>query len=262
MLREVIYGKNVVLETLRAGRYVYKLLITKEVLNKESEIRNLIKDLDIDYEVIDAKKMKQVVRQRYDITGGLQGLVAEVAKYKYMELNDLLTKLKRQDKSAFVIMLDGLEDVHNLGAILRSAEAVSVDAVIIPKHGSVSLGSTVARLSAGAIEYVPVVSVTNLKRTIQSLKGVGLWIVGTDASNSEDYRVVDMTIPVCVVIGSEGKGMSRLVREACDYKVHLPMTGKITSLNASVAAALLMYEVYNQRNPAVKNLKMRNERGC
>ena len=252
MSKEVIYGKNVVLEALRAGRYVYKMLIANEVIKKEDEIRKLIKELNIKHEIIDSKKMKQLAHQTYGLSSGLQGLVAEVAEYKYMELDDLLRKFERQEKPAFVVMLDGLEDVHNLGAILRSAEAIGVDAVIIPKHGSVSLGSTVARLSAGAIEYVPVVSVTNLNRTIEKMKKVGIWFVGTDASDSEDYRTVDMTMPVCVIIGSEGRGMSRLVKEACDFKVHLPMVGKITSLNASVAAALLMYEVYNQRNPVKK----------
>jgi len=252
MSKEVIYGKNAVLEALRAGRDVYKLLITNEVIKKEGEIRKFIKELKIEHEIIDSKKIKQIVRQKYDISGQLQGLVAEVAEYEYMELDELLEKVERQEKPAFIMMLDGLEDVHNLGAILRSAEAIGVDAVIIPKHGSVSLGSTVARLSAGAIEYVPVVQVTNLNRATQRMKKAGIWFVGTDASESEDYRVVDMTMPVCIVIGSEGRGMSRLVKEACDFKVHLPMTGKITSLNASVAAALLMYEVYNQRNPVSK----------
>ena len=249
MSKEVIYGKNSILEALRAGRYVYKLLITNEVIKKEDEIRKLIKDLNIKHEIIDSKKMKKIVHQKYDLSGQLQGLVAEVAKYEYMELNVLLGKLKNQEKSAFIVMLDGLADVHNLGAILRSAEAVGVDAVIIPKHGSVGLTSTVARLSAGALEYVPVICVTNLNRTIESLKKAGVWLVGTDASDSEDYRTVDMTMPVCVVIGSEGRGMSRLVKEACDFKVHLTMIGNITSLNASVAAALVMYEVFNQRNP-------------
>ena len=249
MSKEVIYGKNSVLEALRAGRHVYKILITNEVIKKEGEIRKFIKELNIKHEIIDSKKIKQIVRHKYDISGQLQGLVAEVAEYEYMELDDLLRKFERQKKPAFVVMLDGLEDVHNMGAILRSAEAVGVDAVIIPKHGSVSLGSTVARLSAGAIEYIPVVCVTNLNRTIENLKKAGIWIVGTDASDSEDYRLVDMTMPVCIIIGSEGRGMSRLVKEACDFRVHLPMKGNITSLNASVAAALIMYEVYNQRNP-------------
>jgi len=250
--KEVIYGKNAVLEAFRAGREVYKLLITDGVIKKEVEIRKFIKELNIKYEVIDSKKIKQTVRQKYDLSGQLQGIVAEVAEYEYMELDDLLEKIEIQEKPAFVIMLDGLEDVHNLGAILRSAEAVGVDAIIIPKHGSVSLGSTVARLSAGAIEYVPVVCVTNLNRTILKSKKAGVWLVGTDASDSEDYRAVDMTMPVCVVIGSEGRSIRRLIKEACDFKVHLPMIGNITSLNASVAAALLMYEVYNQRNPVEK----------
>jgi len=257
MSKEIIYGRNVVLEALRAGRKVYKLLITNEVIKKEAEILKYIKKLNIEYERIDSKKIKQVVHQKYDLSGQLQGLVAEVAKYEYMELDELLEKFRKREKPAFVVMLDGLEDTHNLGAILRSAEAVGVDAVIIPKHGSVRLGSAVARLSAGAIEYVPVVCVTNLNRTIQRLKKSGIWVVGTDMSESEDYRVVDMTMPVCIVIGSEGRGISRLVKEVCDFRVHLPMTGNITSLNASVAAALLMYEVYNQRNPA-KKINMRN----
>lgn len=252
MSKEVIFGKNAVLEALRAGRHVYKLLITNEVLKKEGEIRKFIKELPVEHEIIDSKKMKQLARQKYELSGQLQGLVAEVVAYEYMALDTLLAKLKKQEKPAFVIMLDGLEDVHNLGAILRSAEAVGVDAVIIPKHGAVGLNGTVARLSAGAIEYVPVVCATNLNRAIERMKKAGIWFVGTDASESVDYRLVDMTMPVCVVIGSEGRGMSRLVKEACDFKVHLPMIGNMTSLNASVAAALLMYEGYHQRNPVIK----------
>lgn len=252
MDREVIYGKNAVLEALRAGRAIYKLLITSEVLKKEGEIRKFIGDLNVDYEVVDSKKIKQFVRQKYGLAGQLQGIVAEVAVYEYFELEVLLKRVEKKEKPAFFVMLDGLEDVHNLGAILRSAEAVGVDAVIIPKHGSVSLNGTVARLSAGAIEYVPVVQVANLNRTIERLKKAGIWLVGTDAQESADYRTVDMNLPVCIIIGSEGRGMSRLRKQACDFTVHLPMVGNITSLNASVAAALLMYETYNQRNPIMK----------
>jgi len=252
MSKEIIYGKNSILEALRAGRSVYRLLLTNEVFKKEGEIRKFINDLKIKHEIMDAKKIKQRCHQMYGLTGQLQGLVAEVAPYEYMELDELLEKMKHEEKPAFIMMLDGLEDVHNLGAIMRSAEAVGVDAIIIPKHGSVGLGSTVARLSAGAIEYVPVVCATNLNRAVERLKKAGVWFVGTDASESVDYRIVDMTMPVCVVIGSEGRGMSRLIKESCDFKVHLPMVGKMTSLNASVAAALLMYEIYNQRNPVIK----------
>jgi len=252
MSKEVIYGKNAILEALRAGRRVYKLLLTNEVMKKEGEIRKFIKDLNIEHELLESKQIKQIAHQKYGVAGQLQGLVGEVAPYEYMGIDQLLGKIKKQEKPAFMLMLDGLEDVHNLGAILRSAEAIGVDAVIIPKNGAVGLGSTVARLSAGAIEYISVVQVTNLNRTVQRLKKEGIWLVGTDASESEDYRSVDMTMPICVVIGSEGRGMSRLIKEACDFKVHLPMVGHITSLNASVAAALLMYEVYNQRNPVIR----------
>jgi len=252
MTKDIIYGKNAVLEAFRAGRSVYKLLLTHEVLKKEGEIRKFIKSLNVSHELVDSKKFKQLAGLKYGMTGQFQGIIAEVEPYEYTEMEQLLTKLKQQEKSAFIVVLDGLEDVHNLGAILRSAEAVGVDAVVIPKHGAVGLGSTVARLSAGAIEYVAVVQATNLNRAIEKLKMAGVWIVGTDASESDDYRAVDMTLPVCLVIGSEGRGMSRLVKESCDFKVHLPMVGKITSLNASVASALLMYEVYNQRNPIVK----------
>ena len=253
MTKAVIYGKNAVLEALRAKRQMSFLMITPEVLKKEGEIRKYINDLKIPHELVDPKKFKQLMAKKYQLTGQFQGLVAEVAAYDYVTLEQCLTDVKKQEKAPFFLMLDGLEDVHNLGAILRSAEAVGVDAVIIPKHGSVGLNGTVARLSAGAIEYVPVVQVANLNRAIDKLKKAGIWLVGTDASESVDYRAVDMFMPVCVVIGSEGRGMSRLVKEACDFKVHLPMVGKITSLNASVAAALLMYEVYNQRNPVQQN---------
>jgi len=249
MDKEVLYGKNAVIEAFRAGHKVYHLLVSPDTLKKEGELRKFIKDLDVSHEVIETKKMKQVVRQKYEISGSLQGMVALVEPYGYLSLDDLIGQCQRSEKPAFIVMLDGLEDVHNLGAILRSAEAVGVDAVVIGKHGSVSLNGTVARLSAGAVEHVPVVQVANLKRAVERLKKAGIWFVGTDASESKDYRTVDVTMPVCIVIGSEGRGMSRLIREACDFRVHLPMVGHLTSLNASVAAALLMYEVYNQRNP-------------
>lgn len=245
----VIYGKNAVLEALRAKREVKELLITEDVLKKEGEIRNLIRILNVNYKVIDSKKFKNVINQKFQLSGQFQGIVAEVAEYEYLDFSELLANIERKDDPAFVIMLDGLEDVHNLGAIIRSAEAVGVDAIIIPKHGSVSLNATVARLSAGAVEYVPVVQVANLNRAVERLKKAGIWLVGTDASEAVDYRAVDMRIPVCIVVGSEGRGMSRLVKEACDFKVFLPMVGKITSLNASVASALLAYEVFSQRNP-------------
>ena len=249
MDKEVLYGKNAVLEAFRAGRKVHHLLVSYDTLKKEGELRNFIKNLPISHEVVDAKKLKQVARQKYDVSGHLQGLIALVDAYEYISIDDLIRKCNTQKEPAFIIMLDGLEDVHNLGAIIRSAEAFGVDAIIIRKHGSVNLNGTVARLSAGAIEYVSVVQVTNLNRTVNRLKKVGIWFIASDADASEDYREVDLRMPVCVVIGSEGRGIGRLLKEACDFSVHLPMAGRLRSLNASVAAALLMNEVYNQRNP-------------
>lgn len=166
-----------------------------------------------------------------------------------MPLNELIKKATQKEEPAFILILDGLEDPHNLGAILRTADASGVDGIIIRKDRSVGLTSTVAKLSTGAIEHVPVACVANLTVAINQLKEAGLWIAGTDASEAQDYRTLDATLPLGLVIGSEGKGMSRLVREACDFKVFLPMRGHVTSLNASVAAALLMYEIYNKRNP-------------
>jgi len=249
MSKEILFGKNAVIEAMRAGREIYHLVVSDEVLKKEGELRKHIKDFELTPEIADSKKIKQLVHQRYGISGQIQGMVAEVAEYEYLDLDSLINRLKNQRSRKFLLMLDGLEDVHNLGAILRSAEAVGVDAVIVPQNRSVKLGGTVARLSVGAVEYVPVVQVKNLSRAIERLKKEGVWFVGTDAEESQDYRAVDMKTDVCVVIGSEGRGMSRLVKEACDFRVHLPMVGKISSLNASVATAVLLYEVYNQRNP-------------
>ena len=145
--------------------------------------------------------------------------------------------------------MDELEDPHNLGSILRTADAAGVHGIIIPKRRAVGLTATVAKLSTGAIEYVPVARVTNLARTIDELKERGVWVFGTDANGSQDYGNMDATMPLALVIGSEGKGMGRLIREKCDFLVHLPMSGQVTSLNASVAAALLMYEVHRKRRP-------------
>lgn len=161
----------------------------------------------------------------------------------------MIQRATNKDEPAFIIILDGLEDPHNLGAILRTADAAGVDGIIIRKDRAVGLTSTVAKLSTGAIEHVPVACVSNLTVAINQLKEAGLWIAGTDANEAQDYRTLDAQLPLGLVIGSEGKGISRLVREACDFKVYLPMRGHVTSLNASVAAALLMYEIYNKRNP-------------
>lgn len=175
-----------------------------------------------------------------------------MAAYQYAELDDLFAAAEAKDEMPFFIILDELEDPHNLGSIMRTADSVGAHGIIIPKRRSVGLTQTVAKASTGAMEYVPVVRVTNMVRTMEELQKRGLWIFGTDAKGSSDYRTMDVDMPLAIVIGSEGFGMSRLVREKCDFLVHLPMRGKVTSLNASVAASLLLYEVYRKRFPLEK----------
>lgn len=182
------------------------------------------------------------------MTGQHQGVVAQVAAYEYAELDDLY-KAAEENEQPFFLILDELEDPHNLGSIMRTADAVGAHGIVIPKRRAVGLTTTVAKASTGAIEHIPVARVTNLARTLEEMKERGIWVVGTDASAREDFRNMDGNMPLALVIGSEGKGMGRLVKEKCDFLIKLPMAGKVTSLNASVAAGLLMYEVYRKRNP-------------
>ncbi len=183
------------------------------------------------------------------IEGNHQGVIAQVAAYQYAELDDLFALAAKKNEDPFFLLLDEIEDPHNLGSIMRTADAAGAHGIIIPKRRAVGLTATVAKLSTGAIEHIPVVRVTNMSRTIDELKEKGVWIAGTDAKGKEDYRQFDGSLPLGLVIGSEGKGMGRLIRDKCDFLVQLPMAGHVTSLNASVAAALLMYEVYRKRHP-------------
>lgn len=247
--REVIYGKNTVNEVLESKRKVFEVIVTDAVAQHDAGLMELVDKQNISCKVLPKQKFEQMAKDKYDVKGNHQGVLAIVEPYAYMPLNDLIKKATQKEEPAFILILDGLEDPHNLGAILRTADASGVDGIIIRKDRSVGLTSTVAKLSTGAIEHVPVACVANLTVAINQLKEAGLWIAGTDASEAQDYRTLDASLPLGLVIGSEGKGMSRLVREACDFKVYLPMRGHVTSLNASVAAALLMYEIYNKRNP-------------
>ncbi len=172
-----------------------------------------------------------------------QGVVAYVEEYEYVDLYDVL----KASDAPFVVILDGLEDPHNLGAVLRTAEATKVDCVVIPKHHSVSLNDTVAKVAAGAMDLVNVAQVTNITKTIKELKKLGLWVVGLDRDAPMQYTEIDGKMRIAIVIGSEGKGISRLVKEQCDFLANIPMNGKLNSLNASVSAALMMYHVFLQR---------------
>ncbi|MFC3885273.1 23S rRNA (guanosine(2251)-2'-O)-methyltransferase RlmB [Bacillus songklensis] len=244
MDQEYIIGRNPVLESLRSGREINKIWLAEGAQKGPvNQITQLAKQNGVLVQVVPKKKIEQMVE------GNHQGVVAQVAAYQYAELDDLFQKAEERNETPFFLLLDEIEDPHNLGSIMRTADAVGAHGIIIPKRRAVGLTATVAKASTGAIEHIPVVRVTNLSRTIDELKEKGLWIAGTDAKGKEDYRQLDGTMSLVLVIGSEGKGMSRLIRDKCDFLVRLPMVGKVTSLNASVAASLLMYEVFRKRHP-------------
>ena len=247
--KDIVYGKNTITELLASKRKIYEILVTETLIQKDKKLKDLIQQSEVDCKIFSKQKFEQLAKDKYNVSGNHQGVIALVEPYSYLPLADLIAKATKKEEPAFIVILDGLEDPHNLGAILRTADSAGVDGIVIRKDRSVGLTHTVAKLSTGAIEHVPVACVPNLTVAINQMKDAGLWVVGTDAKESQDYRTIDGKLPLALVIGSEGKGISRLVREACDFKVFLPMCGHVTSLNASVAAALLMYEVYNKRNP-------------
>jgi len=244
MSQEYIIGRNPVMEAIRSGRDINKIWVSeganKGQIHKLLELANQNKVL---VQTAPNKKLDSMVE------GNHQGVIASVAAYEYAELDDLFTLAEKRNEQPFFLILDEIEDPHNLGSIMRTADAVGAHGIIIPKRRAVGLTAAVAKSSTGAIEYIPVARVTNLARTIEDLKQRGLWIVGTDAKGADDYRNLDGNMSLGLIIGSEGKGMSRILREKCDFLIKLPMVGKVTSLNASVAASLLMYEVYRKRNP-------------
>lgn len=245
MSEEYIVGRNPVLEVLRSGRSVNKIWIAEgSQKGPISQVMSMAKEAKIQVQIVPKKKIDQVADGQVH-----QGVVALVAAYEYVEVEDMLRKAADLGEPPFLLILDEIEDPHNLGSILRTADVVGAHGVIIPKRRAVGLTSTVAKSSAGAMEYVPVARVTNIVRTMEELKEKGVWMAGTDASGEQDIREARFDMPIGIVIGSEGKGMSRLVRETCDFVVRLPMVGHVNSLNASVAAALLMFEVMKQRRP-------------
>jgi len=244
MSEEWVIGKNAVQESLRSGRAINKIMISEHLQRKASQnIYQVAKEKGIQVQQVPRKKLDQLVE------GNHQGVIASVAAYTYSEMEDIFAKADERGEAPFILILDEIEDPHNLGSILRTADAAGVHGIVIPKRRSVGLTTTVAKTSTGAIEYIPVVRVTNLSRTIEELKEQHVWVVGTDAKGEEDYRQLQGDMPLALVIGSEGKGISRLVKEKCDWTVNLPMAGHVTSLNASVSASLLMYEVFRKRHP-------------
>lgn len=237
-----IEGRNAVIEAFRAGRTIDKLYILDGC--QDGPIMTIKRE---------AKKQDTIVRyvakERLDQlseTGKHQGVVAVAAAYSYVEVEDILQSAKDKGEAPFILLLDGIEDPHNLGAIIRTANLAGAHGIIIPKNHAVGLTATVARVSAGALNYTPVAKVTNLARTIEDLKKEGLWFVCADMGGTSMYQL-DLKGPIGLVIGNEGEGVSRLVKEKCDMTAAIPMKGNIDSLNASVAAGVLAYEIVRQR---------------
>lgn len=242
-LQDQVEGRNSVLELLESGRDINKIYV--QAGEKHGSIYKIIamaKEKKVLISEIDKNKMKQMAQ-----TDNYQGVIAIVPPFEYAEVEDILEEAKRKNEEPFIIILDGIEDVHNLGSIIRTAETAGVHGVIIPKRRAASVNATVNKVSAGAVEHVKIARVNNLNETIRDLKQQGLWICGTDMDTNTYYDEQDLTGPIAIVIGSEGFGMSRLVKENCDFLVKIPMKGKITSLNASVSAGIVIYEAVKQR---------------
>lgn len=241
-MSEQIEGRNAVLEAFRSGRCVDKLFILDGC--QDGPVRTIArearkKDTIINY--VSKERLDQLSETRAH-----RGVIAQVAAYEYSTVEEILEKAEEKGEPPFLVLLDNVEDPHNLGAIIRTANLAGAHGVIIPKRRSVGLTSTVAKTSAGALNYTPVAKVTNLVRTIEELKEKGIWFVCADMGGESMYRL-NLTGPIGMIVGNEGEGVSRLVREACDFTASIPMKGDIDSLNASVAAGVLAYEIVRQR---------------
>lgn len=241
---EFVAGRNSVLETLKSGRAINKILLAKGERNGTviREIVGLARSRGLVIQEVEAGKLDS-------IAGAIrhQGVLALVPPVEYAEMEDILRTARDSGEPPFIVLLDELEDPHNVGAILRTSDAAGVHGVLIPKRRSCPLSGTVAKTSVGAVEYVPVARIGNIGQTIDQLKKQGMWIVGADMDGESNYYDADLSGPLVIVVGSEGQGLGRLVKERCDFLVKIPMCGKINSLNASVACSLLLYEVRKQR---------------
>lgn len=244
----LIFGRNAVTELLKSGRSVNKIFIAEG--SRDGSIQKifaLAKTAGIVVEFVNRDKLDKICGGRH------QGVIAMAAAANYSTVEEILELAESKHEPPFLILLDELEDPQNFGAILRTAEAVGVHGVIIPKRRSVQLNATVFKTSAGAAEYVKVAQITNVAQTLKNLRGLGLKVVGSDMSAEIDFRRADLTGGIVLIIGSEGKGMRRLTRENCDELIKIPMVGKINSLNASAAGAVLMYEIFSQRQREIQN---------
>lgn len=231
-----VYGKNVAKELISNKRNIISAYLSKNMIG--SEIENELKNSNTKITYLDKYEMDKIE------SGNHQGVILQIPDFKYLTINDMLNNMS---ENPFIVILDHLEDPHNFGAIIRTCEASGVDYILIPKNRSVRVNSTVMKTSVGALDNVKIVEITNINATIKLLKKLGIWIVGTDMENSISYNKIDYTCPIALIIGSEGFGISNLVSKNCDFIASIPMYGKINSLNASVAAGIMIYEVVRQR---------------
>lgn len=240
---DFVFGRHAVVEALQTPDRVNRVFIQEGTSGRDAaKVIELAREKGIQVQTVPKTKIEDLVGNAVH-----QGLVASIAAYEYSDLEDVFKKAEEKGEDPFIVILDGVEDPHNLGSILRTADATGVHGIIIPKRRSASLTATVAKASTGAIEHVPVVRVTNLTQTIEQLKARGIWVFGTDM-NGTDYRKWNTSGPLAIVMGNEGKGVSRIVKESVDEMVTIPMVGHVQSLNASVASALMMYEVFRNRS--------------
>lgn len=237
-----IEGRNAVIEAYRAGKTVDKLFVLEHC--KEGSMNTVLREAKKHDTIINYVKKERL--DQMSETGHHQGVIAYIAAYDYATVDDILNKAREKGEAPFIFILDDIEDPHNLGAIIRTANLAGAHGVIIPKHRAAGLTATVVKTSAGAINYTPVAKVTNITKTIEKLKEEGLWFVCADMDGAEMYDL-DLKGSIGLVIGNEGKGVSRLVKEKCDFVASIPMFGDIDSLNASVATGVLAYEIVRQR---------------
>ncbi len=247
-MKEKLAGINSIMEALKGNRKVHRIYIQEGRQGKRiQELVRLAEKKGVYFQYTEKQRLDQMYR-----ISNHQGVVAQVDSYEYNTVEEILEFAAIKGESPFILVLDGLEDPQNFGSLIRSAEAAGVHGIIIPKHHSVEITAAVARASAGAVEHMRIARETNLVNTIKYLKKQGLWVIGADANAENDYYSTDITGPVVLVIGGEDQGIRRLLRENCDMLVSIPMYGKINSLNASVAAALMIFEVLRQRGKSHK----------
>ena len=238
-----VEGRNAVLELLESGKDISKIFVTRgEKHGSINKIIAIAKERKIIIVEKDKKQMEQMAQNE-----NYQGVIAIVPPFEYCEIEDILDRAKELKEDPFILILDGIEDPHNLGSIIRTAETAGVHGIIIPKRRAASVNSTVNKVSAGAVQYMKIARVTNITDAIEKLKENGLWICGTDINTDKYYYNQDLTGPLGIVIGNEGSGMSEKVKKNCDFLVKIPMKGKITSLNAAVSTGIVIYEVVKQR---------------